>query len=165
MNGPTGLLPGSPPPAISMDCADVTCLRPLRRQISALLAEHPLLRVDLCADAELVATELVTNALEHAAPPTTVHVTLTGRGMEIAVTDSVPGSLPTPGVSRLNRHRGHGFVLVNALTDGWGIRRDPTTKTVWAFLDGHDPSPAKSITEPRLQTDAEGPTPTPRPAR
>ncbi len=98
---------------------------------------------DLRIDADLVATELVTNALEHAAAPRSVSIgySRTG-GLEIAVTDSDPETSPTLGRSRLGTHRGRGLTIVDQLAT-WGVQRGLATKTIWAVLrGGRQPTPA-----------------------
>lgn len=124
----------SPPPtgprAIHLAVDDVSCLRPLRRMIAKFLADRP---DDLRIDADLVATELVTNAIEHAAPPRSVSIGYCVGGLEIAVTDSDPHTDPTVGRSRLGSHRGRGLTIVDHIAT-WGVRHGLTTKTIWAVL-------------------------------
>jgi anti-sigma regulatory factor (Ser/Thr protein kinase) len=135
-------VPPSPasPRAIQIAVNDPSCLRPLRRMIAKFLADRP---EDLRIDADLVATELVTNALEHATAPRTVSIgySRTGR-LEIAVTDSDPDTNPTLGRSRLGTHRGRGLTIVDHLAT-WGVRRGLATKTIWAVLGrGRHAAPA-----------------------
>lgn len=118
--------------AIDVSFEGSTFLRPLRRMLASLLAGQP---DNVRIDADLVATELVTNAVEHAVPPHRVRVTTTASGrVRIAVTDGDPHSEPTKGVSRWGRHRGRGLVVVDGVAR-WGVRRGRTTKTIWAVLN------------------------------
>jgi anti-sigma regulatory factor (Ser/Thr protein kinase) len=89
----------------------------------------------MLVDAELVCTELVTNAVEHAAGPRAVRVVVAGQDLRIEVDDASPDAALTPGVSRLGgvRGRGRGLAIVDAVTR-WGIRRSRSRKTVWAAL-------------------------------
>ena len=133
-----------PPPtserAIHIAIDDASCLRPLRRMLAKLLADRP---EDLRIDADLVATELVTNALEHATAPRTVTIGCSSAGrLEIAVTDSDPDTSPTLGRSRLGTHRGRGLTIVDHLAT-WGVQRGFATKTIWAVLGrGRHAAPA-----------------------
>jgi anti-sigma regulatory factor (Ser/Thr protein kinase) len=124
-----------PPPtgarAIHIAVNDPSCLRPLRRMIAKFLADRP---EDLRIDADLVATELVTNALEHATAPRTVSIGYSDvGGLEIAVTDGEPDTSPILGRSRLGTHRGRGLTIVDNIAT-WGIQRGLATKTIWAVL-------------------------------
>lgn len=101
--------------------------------IAKFLADRP---EGLRIDADLVATELVTNALEHATAPRSVTIGFSEAGrVEIEVTDSDPHTNPTLGQSRLGTHRGRGLTIVDHLAL-WGVRRGLTTKTIWAVLGG-----------------------------
>ncbi|MFE0773356.1 ATP-binding protein [Streptomyces sp. NPDC058861] len=87
---------------------------------------------DLLDSAELVLTELVTNAFRHASAPT-VDVCIRRRGdrLRIAVDDhSTRGPLPRP--KGLYEEHGRGLVLVDVLADAWGISEDRTT--TWCVL-------------------------------
>lgn len=88
---------------------------------------------DVVIDLELVSTELVTNALEHAAGPRHLRLIQHDDLVRVEVDDASPDLLPTPGTSRLSRNRGRGLRLVSAL-GRWGMRRYRDGKTVWAEL-------------------------------
>ncbi|MCW0215755.1 MAG: ATP-binding protein [Pseudonocardia sp.] len=88
---------------------------------------------EMLVDAELVCTELVTNAVEHAAGPRSVRVAMADEDLRIEVDDASPEKPLTPGVSRLGGMRGRGLVIVDAVTR-WGIDRGRSTKTVWAAI-------------------------------
>jgi anti-sigma regulatory factor (Ser/Thr protein kinase) len=126
----------APPPlagagAIHIAVNDASCLRPLRRMIAKFLADRP---EDLRIDADLVATELVTNALEHASAPRSVTIGYSpGGSLEIAVTDGDPDTDPTPGRSRISTYRGRGLTIVDHLAT-WGVQRGMATKTIWAVM-------------------------------
>jgi GAF domain-containing protein/anti-sigma regulatory factor (Ser/Thr protein kinase) len=98
---------------------------------------------DLLADAELLTSELVTNAVIHA--HTRVQVTCrTNRSeVEVSVLDWQPGR-----PIRSSQHRepdacratGRGLLLAAALSSSWGVTYAPAAKTVWFRL----PCPAPS---------------------
>ncbi|WP_327367253.1 ATP-binding protein [Streptomyces sp. NBC_01217] len=93
---------------------------------------------DLCevADAaELALTELIANVVRHVPGRRcqTFIFLLPGRGVRVEVADGFR-QLPcvATGDDELGEG-GRGLLLVDALTDGWGVepRRDGTGKTVW----------------------------------
>jgi hypothetical protein len=86
------------------------------------------------ADAEVVATELVTNACEHAGGDVEVRLTLDERDrLRIEVLDHKPDAIP---VVRYNhREGGYGLHIVEAVAIRWGFEPIGTRKSVWAELD------------------------------
>jgi anti-sigma regulatory factor (Ser/Thr protein kinase) len=81
--------------------------------------------------AALVASELVTNALHHAAGP----VSLFGAGRLDRVVLSVTDGSTTPAeveVRGLLAESGRGLALVQSLTRAWGEELLPDGKRVWA---------------------------------
>jgi anti-sigma regulatory factor (Ser/Thr protein kinase) len=112
---------------------DSTVLRPLRRLVEELL---PGADEDTLVDAELVCTELVTNALEHARGPRSVHVRLfSGGELRVTVVDASPGSPLTAGRSSTSPDRGRGLALVEAVSE-WDVTRTDSCKAVTAMLHG-----------------------------
>jgi anti-sigma regulatory factor (Ser/Thr protein kinase) len=88
----------------------------------------------LVADAELVVTELVTNAIVHAETSCRVSIEHTGRGVRIAVADGDIANRPRPQPFDLEREGGRGLLIVSTLAAAWGIAPGTTGKTVWADL-------------------------------
>lgn len=107
---------------------DGRALHALRRWLRARLTDAR--RAD---DAELVATELVTNAIDHGAGAAAVRVTVDDDAVRIEVDDRNPSVALTVGRSRLGRHRGHGLAIVDSLAS-WGVRPNAAGKTVWAVV-------------------------------
>ncbi|QYG92481.1 ATP-binding protein [Iamia sp. SCSIO 61187] len=91
-------------------------------------------------DVEVVASELVTNAIVHAGTAPIVTLTQVGhRRMEIAVADEDPRS-PGPVDPYENGTRGHGLAIVATLSRTWGVRREGGSgKTVWAEVEEQRP--------------------------
>ncbi len=94
---------------------------------------------DVCADALVVVSELVTNVHLHGLTPAgltlgvidgTVHIEVFDSGPAIPVN---PGQLPRP-----NGGGGRGLFIVAALATSWGIRTSGGEggKTVWIQLAG-----------------------------
>jgi anti-sigma regulatory factor (Ser/Thr protein kinase) len=90
---------------------------------------------ELRHSAELVTSELVTNAVEHARTEIEVGVTRTGGGVRIEVCDADPHP-PTlcqqlPGAVAA---RGRGLDLVANMAQRWGCHAGAGGKIVWALL-------------------------------
>lgn len=84
-------------------------------------------------DAQLIASELATNAALHAESPFRVSVLRTGSGIRIAVRDACPDE-PTSRSAASHEVGGRGLELVAALSDSWGTRAHAEGKTVWASV-------------------------------
>ena len=98
---------------------------------------------ELAADAELVVSELVTNAALYGEPPVVVRV-LVNRAVRLEVLDSSRvGPIVVPGGTATMT--GRGLALVAAVASRWGVEPlDTGGKMVWAVLDP-DESPAGAM--------------------
>ncbi|CAM5707047.1 non-specific serine/threonine protein kinase OS=Streptomyces alboniger OX=132473 GN=CP975_28715 PE=3 SV=1 [Streptomyces alboniger] len=86
--------------------------------------------------AELLTSELVTNALVHTDHEAVVTATVGPRGLRVEVRDFV-GSRPEPRApSADDGTHGRGLVLVQSLADAWGVRAHGVGKVVWFELGG-----------------------------
>jgi anti-sigma regulatory factor (Ser/Thr protein kinase) len=85
------------------------------------------------AEAEVIVTELATNAVVHARSPFRVSVFLAGPEIRIAVRDA---SMVPPRCidGHVQRNGGRGISIVAALSDAWATDREPDGKTIWATL-------------------------------
>ncbi|MQA33022.1 ATP-binding protein [Modestobacter roseus] len=96
-------------------------------------------------DAELLATELVANVVDHAGDGSfTLELTLGGAWLRIGVVD---GSAVRPVVRELDHEseRGRGMRLVAAISDRWGAEDHRGGKRVWfelAPVAAGEPPPA-----------------------
>ncbi|MFP8903894.1 ATP-binding protein [Streptomyces atacamensis] len=79
--------------------------------------------------AQLVVSELVTNACKYAPGPCGVEVEITGTLLQITVRDSNP-ALPIPQAPGPGRVGQHGLELVLALCEGIEIQREPVGKRI-----------------------------------
>jgi anti-sigma regulatory factor (Ser/Thr protein kinase) len=89
--------------------------------------------------AELLVSELVTNAVLHARTSITVEITRRGEGIRVGIEDQS---------SRRPRQReysdeamtGRGLTLVEALATTWGTQATGTGKQIWFELHGEESS-------------------------
>jgi anti-sigma regulatory factor (Ser/Thr protein kinase) len=104
----------------------------------AFLAEHATALEDSVRhDAELLVSEIVTNAVRHGRPNITLRLTLHPPGIGVAVHDFGPGIPTAPtGEPDLTSEGGRGLFIVAALASDWGIEPaiSGTGKTVWFRL-------------------------------
>ncbi len=93
---------------------------------------HP---TTLIHDAQLVVTELATNAVVHARSPFSVAVRRHGDGVRLSVRDASQTRpiAREPGPLTIS---GRGLYLVGLLSRRWGVEPDADGKTVWAELPG-----------------------------
>jgi anti-sigma regulatory factor (Ser/Thr protein kinase) len=82
-------------------------------------------------DAQLVVSELATNAVIHAGSPFSVAVHYVGSAIRISVHDRNPG-LPMLRHGGPAARAGRGLHLVGALARAWGVEPSADGKTVWA---------------------------------
>ncbi len=89
---------------------------------------------DLLAPACLIASELVSNVVDHAHTMMTLRLTLRPRYLQIAVRDGADGE-PMPRISKgSTTRRGRGLLLVQATANTWGWLPTRDGKVVWASL-------------------------------
>ncbi|QYN40484.1 ATP-binding protein [Pseudonocardia sp. DSM 110487] len=84
--------------------------------------------------AALVASELVSNAVQHAGGTCRVSVAVDGTRLRVAVRDYAPGHGPRPRPVDINRPTGRGLHLVALLSSAWGVHQHPDGKTAWAVI-------------------------------
>jgi anti-sigma regulatory factor (Ser/Thr protein kinase) len=86
-------------------------------------------------EAELLVSELATNAVLHGAPPITVHVECDGSvGLCVSVTDHDPQP-PRPTEASPEDESGRGITLVDIISDRWGVNQHlGDGKEVWFRL-------------------------------
>lgn len=105
----------------------------VRRALRALLRQWG--RHGRSDVAELLASELVTNALVHTDRDAVLTAALGPRGLRVEVRD-LASRWPRPrAVDAGDSTSGRGLLLVQALADAWGVRAHAVGKTVWFELD------------------------------
>lgn len=120
-------------------------MRDARRMIhDCLLAAG---RDDLIETAELLVSEIVTNALVHAGTPIEVAFSFVDGGLRVEVTDGSPHEPARRGYGP-NAGTGRGLMLLEEMVDEWGVVPDDPGKTVWfqiasrAAPDERSPGPS-----------------------
>lgn len=98
---------------------------------------------ELVDDAQLVATELVTNALLHAGPPVSMNVQVDDSTVDIAVHDPSRVAPVRPWFTA-DAMTGRGLQLVEGLARNWGVRLADDGKVVWAELSANGDGDAEA---------------------
>jgi anti-sigma regulatory factor (Ser/Thr protein kinase) len=83
--------------------------------------------------AELIASELVTNAIRHGAPPVILEITCDGETVQVGVSDTSP-DLPALRQAGDDDEDGRGLRIVDVLSDSHGVDVLESHKTVWARI-------------------------------
>jgi GAF domain-containing protein/anti-sigma regulatory factor (Ser/Thr protein kinase) len=110
---------------------------PLARRFAAsVLNGRP---PDLVGDAELIVTELVTNALLYAGPPVTLRVVPRQDRVRLEVVDH-SRALPMRLVESTEAMTGRGLALVESLSQRTGVEPLANGKVVWCELTGEPPA-------------------------
>ncbi|GIG29555.1 ATP-binding protein [Cellulomonas marina] len=99
----------------------------------------------------LVATELATNALAHALPPTLVRLRTDGSTFVLEVLDHDLDEAPAIPDTRAPGQGGYGLLLAQRLAADVGWYRERSSKTVWALftLPGVTPPLTPDATDAR----------------
>jgi len=103
-----------------------------RKMVREVLTEAR--RVDLVETAQLLVSEVVTNALVHAGTPMVFHAFVGDSGLRVEVTDGST-QVPAPRAYSATAGTGRGLRLLQQLVDHWGTLALPNGKTVWFELD------------------------------
>jgi len=90
-------------------------------------------RPDLADTAGLLASELLSNAVRHAAGPLRLRLRLDGEELSVEVRDANP-AVPRARRAGPDQECGRGLLLVQALATAWGTRPTSEGKTVWFSL-------------------------------
>ena len=118
-----GLRPDANAPAISRQFAQETC------------ATWGVDKVGMLA--ELIASELVTNAVVHARTHVDVTMRLADGVLSVAVRDGDPRPMFRPaesGIEAVTSEHGRGLLLLDAMADAWGCHPTGDGKVVWASI-------------------------------
>src|SRR3954447_20546532 len=109
---------------------DLSCVPEVRR----IVADH--VAGAVLDDVGLVATELVTNAVLHGAPPVVFRLRRDGAVVRVEVEDGGAG-MPIRAAGGPDAMTGRGLALIEALAGEWRAERLPSgSKVVWADVGG-----------------------------
>ncbi|NEC85195.1 ATP-binding protein [Streptomyces sp. SID12501] len=117
-----------------------------RAQVRKVLADWGL-PTELAADIALVATEFVTNSVQHCEVTfSLVEVTLTLQDTQLLLEVSDPDKEKTPAPRTSGQHdeNGRGLAVISALTKQWGYELRRFTKCSWATFPLPEAAPACS---------------------
>ncbi|MEU6883282.1 ATP-binding protein [Streptomyces sp. NPDC046712] len=115
-------------------CADLTAVPEVRHALREMLRRWG--GPGASDVAELLTSELVTNALIHTDHGAVVTATVVPDSLRVEVRDFVSG-LPEPSVPIADDGtHGRGLVLVQELADSWGVEDHGVGKVVWFELNG-----------------------------
>ncbi|MFE2537800.1 SpoIIE family protein phosphatase [Streptomyces sp. NPDC059371] len=114
--------------------ADPALVAPIRKQVADQLERWSLTVATFTA--ELVVSELVTNAIRYGEPPIRLRLI---HDTEILICEVSDSSHTAPHLRRAKTfdEGGRGLLLVAQLTQRWGSRHTPEGKTIWAELSLH----------------------------
>lgn len=107
---------------------------------SAALARHYVERTLVASGAEtlvetagLLVSELVVNSTLHARSGCDLRIDLDDERLHVQVHDA-SADLPMKQELSLTSTGGRGLIIVDALSDSWGVTLEPTGKSVWFLL-------------------------------
>jgi anti-sigma regulatory factor (Ser/Thr protein kinase) len=108
-----------------------------RRRLSSELVDSGVYD-SIVDDATVIISELISNALRHARPLPSGQVRVRWRRredvLELEVSDGGAMTEPRRGPGTLSSLGGRGLGIVETLSDGWGVRHEEGSTTVWAIL-------------------------------
>ncbi|MFI7413842.1 ATP-binding protein [Streptomyces sp. NPDC049627] len=115
---------------------DLTSVRRARRLVTGQLGDWAL--GDLADNAELLVSELVTNALRHTSGALRLNLRVRDSRLLCEVEDTASVG-PVRNVADMDAEGGRGTELLDVLADAWGSTRTATGKTVWFELKAELP--------------------------
>ncbi|QNP71551.1 ATP-binding protein [Streptomyces roseirectus] len=111
--------------------ATIEAVPTARRRVVTLARRLGLaLSDDLLDTIELLAGEIIANAVLYSGEACEVSVTRTSKSLRVEVTDTNL-SLPVATKAEADDESGRGLLLVDALAGSWGAQPSPSGKTTW----------------------------------
>ncbi len=106
-------------------------VRQARRFARETLPEEP---ADTLEAVELMVSELATNCVQHARSDFAIAIALSSGEIRVEASDDGGGGRPTRRSPAPREPTGRGLLVVEALSDSWGVDTRPDGKTVWFSL-------------------------------
>lgn len=113
--------------------ADLRAVPEARRALRELLRHWG--KPERSETAELLTSELVSNALIHTDHDAVLTATVSPRGLRVEVRDFAGRRPRLRGPDTDDGTHGRGLILVQSLADAWGVRPHGVGKAVWFELD------------------------------
>lgn len=111
---------------------DLLAPREARQAIARFLARAEV--PQLIDDAQLLVSELVTNAVRHARGPIAVHASFRDGFLHLEVSDSAADAAPQRRVASPDDEGGRGMELIEKMSTRWGWTTTEHSKIVWLDL-------------------------------
>ncbi len=136
--------PGAPASAVPVHVAPTVSIGVPHERTGVRLARHAFADQVSAAgiddeardDAMLVLSELVSNAVKHAAPlpsgEITVRWSVDDEVLHLEITDGGASTRPRAGVAALSALGGRGLDIVRSVSRHWGVTESEGSVTVWA---------------------------------
>ncbi|WP_437086849.1 ATP-binding protein [Streptomyces sp. enrichment culture] len=116
-----------------------------RRRVVATIRDWDLPLVeDTVETLELLAGEVIANAVVHTGRDCRTTVSWDGTCVRLETEDTEGGPLPQRAPAGLDEESGRGLQLVHAFAQRWGSRPTPDGKSVWFEIGGCSSSPPRS---------------------
>ncbi|MFJ6727209.1 MULTISPECIES: ATP-binding protein [unclassified Streptomyces] len=133
--------------------ADLRAVPASRRAVRELLRRSG--RSGPTDTAELLTSELVTNALVHTDHEAVLTATVGPDGLRVEVRDFVPGRPRPRRTGGDESTSGRGLLLVESLADAWGVRAHGSGKAVWFRLEARTDTEDDTGIEDDTDTEAD----------
>lgn len=120
---------------------DTGAVSSARRRVVAIVRDWDLpLADDTVESLELLAGEVIANAVVHTGEGCRVTVSWDGARVRLEAEDTEGGLLPQWAPAGPDEESGRGLRLVDGLAQAWGFRPTTDGKAVWFEVDSHPPS-------------------------
>ncbi|WP_406726356.1 ATP-binding protein [Streptomyces sp. GD-15H] len=122
--------------------SDVSSVPSARRRVVAIVRDWDLpLAEDTVETLELLAGEVIANAVVHTGQGCQVTVSWDGTRVRLEAEDAEGGLLPQRASADLDEESGRGLQLVDGLAQAWGTRPTTDGKVVWFEVGSCSPPP------------------------
>ncbi|WGD41750.1 ATP-binding protein [Streptomyces cathayae] len=137
--------------------SDTGAVSSARCRVVAIVRDWDLLLAEEAVETlELLAGEVIANAVVHTGEGCRVTVSWNGTCVRLEAEDAESGLLPQRAPADLDEESGRGLQLVDGLAQAWGSRPTTDGKVVWFEIGGCStspsrPSPAACVNDPSFE--------------